>query len=123
MAAKKMTPKTGSIEDDIRKRYKAPKGSLVNSRGSSAPGAVGPVGRKEYVQTFQDVVAESPLASRRGWEAAAAKIATEQWNKTFGPKKGMTGVKAPKGAETISKSKRVMPAKKAMPASVKKKTK
>ena len=118
MAAKKKT-----IEDDIRKRYKSAKGSMVYERGSSDPGKTGPVSRKEYVETFKGVVSESPLGSRPGAMAAASKIATEQWNKTFGPKKGMTGVKSPKGAETISKGKRVTPAKKTMPVSKKKQSK
>lgn len=117
MAAKKMTAKSTSIEDEIRKRYNARKGSLVNSRSSSEPGKTGPVSRKEYVSSFVDVVAESPLSAKRGWESAAKRVAADQWNRTFGPKKSMAGVKA----AGVAPAKKTAP--KAMPAGMKKKSK
>lgn len=92
MAAKKISSKgTDSkkkvTEDEIRRAYGTKAKSMVNSRGSAEPGKTGPVSRREYVSTFVDVVAESRLAGRPGWQSAAQAVATREWNNTFGPKK------------------------------------
>lgn len=103
MAAKKAPAKGSSLEDQIRKKYGS-KGS-VSSRGSSEPGKTGPVSRKEYVSSFQDVVAESSLGMGKRVMAAAAKVATAEWNNTFGPKKAAAKKSAPAKAMPVSKKK------------------
>ena len=102
MAAKKAASGS-SLEDQIRKMYKS-KGS-VSSRSSAEPGKTGPVSRKEYVSSFQDVVAESSLGMGKRVMAAAAKVATSEWNNTFGPKKAAAKKSAPAKAMPVSKKK------------------
>jgi len=102
MAAKKAAAGS-SLEDQIRKMYKS-KGS-VYSRSSSEPGNTGPVSRKEYVSSFQDVVAESSLGMGKRVMTAAAKVATSEWNNTFGPKKAAAKKSAPAKAIPVSKKK------------------
>jgi hypothetical protein len=102
MAAKKAASGS-SLEDQIRKRYKSK--VSVSSRSSSEPGKTGPVSRKEYVSSFQDVVAESSLGMGKRVMAAAAKVATSEWNNTFGPKKAAAKKSAPAKAMPVSKKK------------------
>lgn len=88
--AKKKASASGSLDAQIMKMHNTNKKSLVNSRGSAEPGKTGPVSRKEYVRTFQDVVAESSLGNGKKVMDAAARVATGEWNRTFGPKKAAT---------------------------------
>lgn len=103
MAAKKAPATGSSLEDQIRKMYKSKGG--VSSRGSSEPGKTGPVSRKEYVSSFQDVVAESSLGMGKRVMTAAAKVATSEWNNTFGPKKAAAKKAAPAKTMPVSKKK------------------
>jgi len=71
------TPGT-SLESQIRKRYKST---------GSVPAGTKKVSLKEYVTSFQDVVAEGSMGTGKATMNAAAKVATAEWNASFGPKK------------------------------------
>lgn len=122
MAAKKVTGKTGmSLDDQIRKMYGTTKKSLVSSRGSAEPYKTGggPVSRREYVSSFQDVVAESSLGMGKRVMDAAARVATEQWNNTFGPKKAAAKAPAKPSTKAPAKPNPKMTAKSIVPGSYK----
>jgi hypothetical protein len=111
MAAKKASAKTSmSLDDQIRKAYGS-KG-MVSSRRSSDPGKVGPVSRREYVSSFQDVVAESRFGMGKKVMDAAARVATAEWNNTFGPKKAASKPPAKSQAKTMTASMKKAPSKK-----------
>jgi hypothetical protein len=103
MAAKKAAAKGVSVEEQIRKLYGRNKN--VISRGSGEPGDTGPVSRKKYVSAFQDVIAESSIGNYRGAMNAAARIATSEWNNTFGPKKAAAKKAMPAKTMPLSKKK------------------
>ena len=71
------TPGT-SLTSQIIKKYKST---------GSVPAGTKKGSLKEYVTAFQDVVAESSLGTGKAVMNAAAKVATGEWNNSFGPKK------------------------------------
>ena len=87
-------PESGKsvTEQEVRRKYGTKAKSLVSSRGSAEPGKTGPVSRREYVSSFVDVVAESSLYGRPGWQKAAQAVATREWNNTFGASARKSGM-------------------------------
>jgi hypothetical protein len=75
------------IRKEILRKYNMTNKSVVSSRRSSDPGMLGPVPRKEYMSSFQDVVSESNLGTGPRVTKIAGQIAKEQWDRTFGPGK------------------------------------
>jgi len=70
--------KGSSLESRIRRIYKTT---------GVVPAGTKKVPLKEYVTSFQDVVAEGSLGTSKAAMAAAAKVATAEWNASFGAKK------------------------------------
>jgi hypothetical protein len=75
------------IRKEIYRKYGLTDKSVVSQRRSSDPGKTGPISRKEYMQSFDDVVAESSLGTGSKVSKVAMQIAGERWDRTFGPGK------------------------------------
>ena len=88
--------KGSSIESRIRSKYKTT--GVVPAGTKKMP-------LKEYVTSFQDVVAESSLGTSKATMAAAAKVATAEWNASFGAKKAAAKKAATAKTMPVSKKK------------------